>query len=134
VTVPELPAGSYTIAVRVSKAGQLDRFTNEYPLQIAPRITNITPSTAPAGNLTLTIKCSPDVLPEQRVTLLFRDREVAAQAHTASTDTLDFALTDLDPGEYFVRLRVDGVDSLLVIKAGAPPKLQFDPNQKVTIT
>jgi hypothetical protein len=84
--------------------------------------------------LTLTIKCSPDVLPEQRVTLLFRDREVAAQAHTASTDTLDFALTDLDPGEYFVRLRVDGVDSLLVIKAGAPPKLQFDPNQKVTIT
>jgi Pvc16 N-terminal domain len=134
VTVPDLPAGSYTIAVRVSKAGQLDRFTNEYPLQIAPRITNITPSTAPAGNLTLTIKCSPDVLPEQRVTLLFRDREVAAQAHTASTDTLDFALTDLDPGEYFVRLRVDGVDSLLVIKAGAPPKLQFDPNQKVTIT
>jgi hypothetical protein len=134
VTVPDLPAGSYTIAVRVSKAGQLDRFTNEYPLQIAPRITNITPSTAPAGNLTLTIKCSPDVLPEQRVTLLFRDREVAAQAHTASTDTLDFALTDLDPGEYFVRLRVDGVDSLLVIKAGAPLKLQFDPNQKVTIT
>lgn len=134
VTVPDLPAGSYTIAVRVSKAGQLDRFTNEYPLQIAPRITNITPSTAPAGNLTLTIKCSPGVLPEQRVTLLFRDREVAAQAHTASTDTLDFALTDLDPGEYFVRLRVDGVDSLLVIKAGAPLKLQFDPNQKVTIT
>jgi Pvc16 N-terminal domain len=134
LTVPDLPAGSYTIAVRVGKAGQLDRFTNEFPLQIAPRITNITPSNAPAGNLTLTIKCSPNVLPEQRVTLLFGDREVAAQAHTGSTDTLDFALTDLDPGEYFVRLRVDGVDSLLVIKAGAPPKLQFDPNQKVTIT
>jgi uncharacterized protein (DUF2141 family) len=134
VTVPDLPAGSYTIAIRVSKGGQPDRFTNEYPLQIAPRITNITPGTAPAGNLSVTVKCAPNVLPEQRVTLLFRDREVAAKAHTASTDALDFALINLDPGEYFVRLRVDGVDSLLVIKTGVPPKLQFDPNQKVTIT
>lgn len=134
VTVPDLPAGSYTIAIRVSKAGQPDRFTNEYPLQIAPRITNITPGTAPAGNLTVTVNCTPNVLPEQRVTLLFRDREVPAQAHAASTGTLDFALTNLDPGEYFVRLRVDGVDSLLVIQAGTPPKPQFDPNQKVTIT
>ena len=30
VTVPDLPAGSYTIAIRVSKAGQPDRFTNEW--------------------------------------------------------------------------------------------------------
>jgi hypothetical protein len=35
--------------------------------------------------------------------------------------------------KHFVRLRVDGVDSLLVIRAGTPPTLQFDPNQQVTI-
>jgi len=41
---------------------------------------------------------------------------------------------DAVAGEYFLRLRVDGVDSLIVERIGAPPKLQFDPNQKVTIT
>jgi hypothetical protein len=134
VTVPDIPAGSYTVAIRVSKAGQLDRFTNEFPLQIAPRITNIAPTSAAAGNLTLTLKCAPDVLPEQRAALLFGDREVPANAHAAPTDTLSFDIADAVAGEYFLRLRVDGVDSLIVERTGAPPKLQFDPNQKVTIT
>lgn len=134
VTIPDIPAGSYTVAIRVSKAGQLDRFTNEFPLQIAPRITNIAPTTAAAGNLTLTLKCAPDVLPEQRAALLFGDREIPANAHAAPTDTLSFDIAAAATGEYFLRLRVDGVDSLIVERIGAPPKLQFDPNQKVTIT
>lgn len=134
VTVPDIPAGSYTVAIRISKAGQPDRFTNESPLQIAPRITNIAPTTAAAGDLTVTVTCAPNVLPEQRVSLLFGDREVMAKPHAASTGTVTFDLTDLEPGEYFVRLRVDGVDSLLVIQAGVPPKPQFDPNQKIKIT
>lgn len=134
VTIPDIPAGSYTVAIRVSKAGQLDRFTNEFPLQIAPRITNIAPTTAAAGNLTLTLKCAPDVLPEQRAALLFGDREIPANAHAAPTDTLSFDIAAAATGEYFLRLRVDGVDSSIVERIGAPPKLQFDPNQKVTIT
>lgn len=134
VTIPDIPAGSYTVAIRVSKAGQLDRFTNEFPLQIAPRITNIAPTTAAARNLTLTLKCAPDVLPEQRAALLFGDREIPANAHAAPTDTLSFDIAAAATGEYFLRLRVDGVDSSIVERIGAPPKLQFDPNQKVTIT
>jgi hypothetical protein len=140
VTVPDIPAGSYTVAVQVSKAGQPDHFTNEFPLQIAPQIISITPATAPAGAaLTLTLKCKPDVLPAQRASLLFGDREVLADPHPATQlnptiDTLTFRLTELVAGDYFVRLRVDGVDSLLIIQTGVPPKLQFDPNQKVTIT
>ncbi|MDQ6623105.1 MAG: DUF4255 domain-containing protein, partial [Verrucomicrobiota bacterium] len=134
VTVPDLPAGSCTVAVRISKAGQPDQYTNEFPLQLAPRITSLAPTTAAAGSLTLTVTCAPNVQPEQRASLLFRDREVLARPHAASTDTLTFVLNDLTPGDYFVRLRVDGVDSLLVIQTGTPPKPQFDPNQKVTIT
>lgn len=134
VTVPNVLAGSYTVAIRVSKGGQLDRFTNEFPLQIAPRITDIAPTTAAAGNLALTLKCAPDVLPDQRAALLFGDREIPANAHATPTDTLSFDIADVAAGEYFLRLRVDGVDSLIVERIGAPPKLQFDPNQKVTIT
>ncbi len=136
VTVPNdpanVPAGFYTVAVRVSTAGQPDRFTNEWPLQIAPNVSSISPATAPAGDVTFTVTCTPQVLPEQPASLLFGDREILADAHAAQTDTLTFKVTAAEKGDYFVRLRVDGVDSLLVDRTATPPR--FDATQKVTIT
>ena len=129
-----LPAGFYTIAVVVSKTGQPDRFTNEFPLQIAPVISNINPISAPAGDVTLTLTCAPEIRPEQRAALLFGDREILADPHTTQTATLTFKITGAAKGGYFLRLRVDGVDSLLVVYLGTPPTPQFDPNQKLTIT
>lgn len=138
VTVPNdpanLPAGFYTAAVEVSKTGQPDRFTNEFPLQIAPVVSNIVPTSAPAGDVTLTLRCTPEIRPEQRAALLFGDREILAQAHGTQTNTLVFDIPDAAKGNYFLRLRVDGVDSLLVVRTATPPTLQFDSNQKVTIT
>jgi hypothetical protein len=135
-TVPNdpanLPAGFYTIAVIVTKAGQPDRFTNEFALQIAPTISNITPKTAPAGNVTLNVTCAPEVQPAQRVSLLFGNLEILAQPFTAQTGTLVFQINSAATGDYFLRLRVDGVDSLLVDRTVTPPR--FDPKQKVTIT
>jgi Pvc16 N-terminal domain len=138
VTVPNdpsnLPPGFYTVAVAVSKTGQPDRFTNEFPLQIAPVISNINPTSAAVGDLTLTLTCTPEIRPEQRAALLFGDREILAEKHEAQTPTLTFKIPDAAKGDYFLRLRVDGVDSLLVVYVGTPPAPQFDPNQKVTIT
>ena len=138
VTVPNdaanLPAGFYTAAVKVSKAGEPDRFTNEFPFQIAPVILSIAPMSAPTGDVTLTLTCRPEVLPEQRASLLFGDREIVTDTPRPQTDTLIFKIPAAVKGDYFLRLRVDGVDSLLVVRAGTPPTLQFDPNQKVTIT
>jgi hypothetical protein len=37
-------------------------------------------------------------------------------------------------GEYVVRLRVQGIDSLPVTITGTPPRLQFDPQQTVKVT
>ena len=131
VTVPDLPAGSYTVAVKVTRAGEPDRFTNEVPLQLAPRITSI--AAGAAGNTTLTVTCEPGVLPQQRASLLLGDREILADAHASPTATLAFDISGIAPGDYFVRLRVDGVDSVLVIRDGTPPRPRFDPAQKVTI-
>lgn len=135
LTVPNdpvnLPAGFYTVAVRVRTAGQPDRFTNEWPLQIAPVISTIAPGTAPAGDVTLTLTCSPEVRPEQRASLLFGDREILAQPHPTQTGTLTFRITAAGTGKYFVRLRVDGVDSVFIDRQAEPPS--FDPTQKVTI-
>jgi hypothetical protein len=138
VTMPNdpanLPAGFYTVAVAVSKTGQPDRFTNELPLQIAPVISSINPTSAAAGDVTLTLTCTPQIRPEQRAALLFGDREILAEPHGTQTATLAFKISDAAKGDYFLRLRVDGVDSPLVVRLGTPPVPQFDPNQKVAIT
>jgi len=136
LTIPDdpvnWPAGIYTAQVLVQRPGDsYRRSTNQLPLSLAPAMT-ITPASAPAGGITYTVACRPDVRPQQRASLLLGSQEILAQAHVTQTATLTFAATVATPGDYFVRLRVDGVDSLLVNKAVEPPV--FDATQKVTVT
>ncbi len=131
-------AGLYTVSV-VIKAGAKERSTNVLPLPFAPRIASIAPPSPvardAAGTVTLTIRCSPKVLPDQPATLLIGEREVAAQPRDAASDALRFAITNAPAvRDAVVRLRVDGMDSLPLRVAGTPPGLEFDPAQKVTIT
>jgi hypothetical protein len=140
VALPDTPAewmaGVYSLSVAVRKAGEpMDRMSNELPLLLAPKITAITPNPAArdfAGNVTITLTCKPEIGPEQRVSLLLGDRAISADPHPAQTASLSFKVTAISPGDYFLRLRVDGVDSLLVNKLTVPPA--FDPSQKLTIT
>lgn len=136
VTIPNQPvvwpAGIYAAQVLVQRPGDsFRRSTNQLPFSLAPAFT-IAPASAPAGTITYTLTTSPEVRPEQRATLLLGNEEVMADPHTAQTKTLKFQAAGVTPGDYFVRLRVDGVDSLLVDKTITPPV--FDPAQKVTAT
>jgi len=130
------PAGFYTLGVLVQRPNEsYRRATNELPLSLAPRISNISPNPAARdanGNATLTLTVSPEVRPEQRAALLLGDREVLVQSHAAQTNALTFVVTAASPGDYFVRLRVDGVDSFLVDRSVTPPV--FDQTQKVKIS
>jgi hypothetical protein len=110
-------------------------------LSFAPKITGIAPPNPVArdisGNVTLTITCGPQIRPTHRAALLIADREVAAQAHPADTDTLQFTIDDAPiVTDALVRLRIDGVDSLPFTRQELPPPphLAFDDNQKVTIS
>jgi hypothetical protein len=89
------------------------------------------------GNVAVTLTCSPEVRPEQRAALLVGGREVLAEPHPTQTDTLTFEFgnptpaDEPDPVEHFVRLRVDGVDSLLIDRTGAVPA--FRNSQRVIV-
>jgi hypothetical protein len=152
------PAGFYTLSVIFKDAnGMVVRSSNEVPFSLAPQILS-TPaiSAVRTGNtLTIKLKCTPaiqrtvqqivqgieqSVPQEQRVSLLISDREVPFVFPTPPPpqpiQDLTFEIKDLDvrplpAGDYLVRLRVDGVDSLLVDRTVKPPR--FDPTQKVTI-
>jgi hypothetical protein len=125
------PAGLYTVAVLVQRPTETyRRSTNQLSFSIAPSIT-IAPQTAPAGSVPFTITCSPDIWPGQHVSLLLGDQDIAVPNVALSTGTLNSTVS-LVAGIYFARLRVDGIDSLLVDRSATPPV--FDQTQKATIT
>jgi hypothetical protein len=130
-------AGIYNVSVVIQKSvGSTDRVSNNLPLQLAPSVNNITPNPATpdgGGTVTLQLMCSPQVLAIQRVMLLIGDRSVPAEAHSVQTDTLSFVINEAMAGQYVVRLRIDGVDSIPVVQTPSG-MLEFDPNQKVTIS
>jgi hypothetical protein len=147
-TVPNTPAdlvaGLYSLAVLVTPNGTPDerRSSNETVLGIAPEIsgglggpvvrTGVDPVTQ-LGAATIILNCSPEVRPEQRGALVLGSREVPASPHPAQTDTLEFVASNLAAGEYRVRLRVDGAESLLIDRSD-PKDLKFDETQKVTLS
>jgi hypothetical protein len=130
------PPGVYDVTLSVQRAGEgFVRITDKMPLAIAPRIT-IAPHTTPAGNVTLTIACTPEIWANQRVSLLIGDMPEILYAWPnpapALTNSLSFPNIALAKGVYHVRLRVDGVDSLLVDRTKKPPVYQ--PSQRVIVT
>ena len=133
-------AGVYTLSLVLDRGTPQERTTNEVPFALAPRLPAPTapgdpPSVEAArdveGVVTVTVRCRPDVLPSQRVTLVVGESEAPAQSHPTRTDTLTFRFAEMPAGEYHVRLRVDGVESLLVNRAVSPPA--FDATQRVTV-
>jgi hypothetical protein len=141
------PAGFYVVEVVIHRAGEPDRMTNALSFALAPRITlPAGPIARSNGGVDLSLDCVPQIREGQLVALLFAAREIAPKSistpanpgppppdtdPTAPT-SLEFHISDVEPGEYWVRLRVDGVDSLLIDRSATPPR--FDESQKVTVT
>jgi hypothetical protein len=129
--------GFYTVSLVIKMPDMPAWTSNEVPFALAPRIT-IAPNAATEDDLALTITCTPRIREGQRIVLLFGESQVKAQTVSTPADeslptTVDFAIPNVKKGSYLVRLRIDGADSLPVILAGTPPRLEFDPGQKVTI-
>lgn len=140
VQIPNNPAewrvGFYSVEVMISNLGEQDRGTNVLPLSLAPQVMAIAPANPivrdGSGDVTLTLTCNPQVSADQRVALLLGDREVLADEHPLQTSTLTFTIEDAPLGRRYLRLRVDGVDSLLVNRSVTPPA--FDSAMEVVIT
>lgn len=130
--------GFYTASLVVTRSGVPPLVSNPVAFALAPRIT-VTPNTAPAGTVNLTLSCEPRIVAGQRVLLIFGERQVAPASMTNPADatqptTLTFNVPSVAAGSYLVRLRVDGADSIPVTYSGTPPVPAFDLAQKVTVT
>ncbi|WP_267221358.1 DUF4255 domain-containing protein [Dyella silvae] len=126
-----LRAGLYNVQAMVG-TGVDQHATNVLPLALAPLIETMVTS-GPVNAKVLTLTCAPKVWQGQQVSALIGSQEVfPATWSGASTDTLTFTFdaTPFSAGaKPWIRLRVDGIDSILVNNAVTPP--QFDPTQMV---
>lgn len=152
------PAGFYTAKVIVSRVDEPDRISNELVFSLAPRITTQLPrdfliiqdnASSPSNfHVNITLDCSPHVLPEQQAVLLLNQCnpqkpkpaalfETLADSRQDKTNKLTFHIksVEIPVDQYYVRLRVDGVDSLLMTidSTVKPPVIKFDENQTVNL-
>lgn len=139
-------SGIYTLLLVVRRPNLPAWTTNAVPFALAPTITLQRPAGTPAplavaaGDI-VTMTCAPRIRTgqERTVELMLGMAPVAITSITTPADTtqpttLRFTVPAAPAGEYLVRLRVDGVDSMPVLVSGTPPRFEFDPAQKVRIT
>lgn len=129
-----LPASVRAGLCRVAAVGPAGPGSEVY-LAVAPTPSGlpITVGRDPAGTATVTFGCTPPIEPDQRVSLLAGGLVTAMEPVATSTTAPTFRVASAAPGSFPARLRVDGVDSLLVADRTAEPPV-FDPRYTVTVT
>jgi hypothetical protein len=126
----DLPVGMYQAHLRVLRPGEAEpRTSNPLPVALAPAI--IFPPIAMtrgvvngvANVLSLSIGFRPEVRVGQKVTLLMDTREAPAKSFAANTASLEFEFADAPPagGTPLLRLKVDGIESIVVNRSARPP-------------
>ena len=132
--------GMYALRLRSDAAGLPAVYSNAVPLALSPQIV-VSPLAAAAGDIALTVICSPRLHPVQHagVRLLFGSIEIAPDAIDTPVDdtqptTLNFTVRHAVTGSFPIRLRVDGVDSLPVLLVPNAGGFDFDPQQTVVVT
>ncbi len=133
------PAGFYRLSLITRPADKPALASNPLAMPLAPQVSALSPTSAPAGDVVLSVECLPQVGAEQQVALLFGDRRFSDDSRTTPPDpaaptTLVFTVTDAvaRATPYVVRLRIDGADSIPVDFSGATPAFASD--QEVSIT
>ena len=135
-TVPdapaEFPAGVWAISVLVGTADRGTLQSNELPVAVAPVLEAPAPARLDAqGVAHVQVHVRPLVQPRQQALLLVGDHVFPVAPRAAATGVLPVEVRGLQPGVYPLRLRVDGVDSLIATWSGT--SWELDPGQVLTL-
>ena len=135
------PAGFYAVELVVTRPDAPPWTTNRLTFALAPSVSALAPpaQTVDSQPFALTLTATPQVLADQRVSVLLGDREFAPDPGGIVTppdpdapSTVTVTVDGLDDGSHVARLRIDCIDSLPVDVTAVPPA--FDPAQTLVIT
>lgn len=131
----DFPVGFYQVAARLIRPPETEaRTTNYLALVVAPTITTLPASPVVRdgdGTASFTLGFHPELRPGQSVSLFLGQHEYAPEEFSAPATSLDFEIPDALPGDYPLRLRVDGIDSPIIDRTSTPPSFN---DRRITIT
>lgn len=129
------PAGIWGVSVTLLRPTEVvPRTTNVAAFVLAPLLVVAPAPTitrAPSGAVTAVCRMHPDVRPTQSATLALGTHIANANPRTTTTDQLTFVFGNVPDGAQWLRLTVDGAETILVDRSVKPPK--FDPTQQATV-
>lgn len=130
-------AGIYLVVVLAEKPipfspGETEqKASNTVPLLLAPSFSNVSVNREPDNDVTVSLTASPEVRAGQTVSLILGQNESIAEPFVGQIADLTFRFVNLVAGNYWARLRIEGVDSLLIDRSTTPPT--FIPSQRITV-
>ena len=133
--------GVFSATVVLRAAGRPDVVSSSVTFGLAPKV-QVSPTNAPPGNVTLTVKCTPPPRDGQTVRLLLSRRApiaptgVIAHPPPGQPAVITFDATAMVVGSYVVRLLVDGVESVpyrVTQLPNAMPTLEPDPGEVLVV-
>ena len=121
--------GAYLVDVVLNEAGA-ERVTNRLPVTLAPRAAPVAANDP--GGVRITVGCEPRIRRAQTVAIVAGQAEQPLPPLGADADSVAAVFADLPGGVSLpVRLRVAGVDSLVVDPSATPPRC--DASQVVAV-
>lgn len=129
------PAGLYSVTAALSRPDESDPRTSNLAAVLVAPVADLPPVSVvrdgSTGAVTVTLGLAPVLRPEQDARLALGGATAVAEPHPTDTSQATFVFADVPAGDQWVRLTVDGVDSLLVDRSETIPV--FDPTQFLNV-
>jgi len=123
--------GAYLAEIVLTSPSGSEQRTNRVALSLAPRAVPV--ATAVNGQTRITVQCAPQIRKGQSVVIVAGQNQSIVRTPVADrTPSVQSDFDDLQRGATVpIRLRVGGIDSLLIDPTAQPPR--FDPSQVVVV-
>lgn len=123
-------SGIYQLSIVIDGPSGSTIESNRVPLIIAPQFSNFIAVRNGDNSVSVDIDVEPEIHDNQSVSLILGQNQQLVESFTGQTNAGRFEFPELAAGDYWARVRVDGIDSILINRTLNPP--QFDPTQEVT--
>ena len=124
-------AGVYELSLVMDDSEGDPIESNRLPLTIAPSFANFSAVRNADDTVSAEVIVTPEIHDSQSVSLIIGQTEQVAESISGQSNAASFEFPHLDAGDHWARIRVDGIDSILINRAVTPP--EFHLSQQVTV-
>ena len=124
-------AGLYQLSLTMDDSNGIPIESNRVPLTIAPAFSNFNAVRNADDSVSVSITVNPEMHNNQSVSLIVGQTEQVVETFSGPTSNAIFEFPSLSAGNHWTRVRVDGIDSILINRDVDPP--QFHVTEQVAI-